>query len=106
MLSIWHTCMHLHCTSKQSELHTATWASAGWLLGLLLQEVSKASPTAITMTAAVTSSKMMAQHIHLRVFFCKDLASCRATVPLCTYSTLRATCSPGAGQQIQNSAPY
>jgi len=56
-------------------------------------DIKPAQPrTTRTMTAAVTSSRMMAQHIHFRVFFCSCLAPCSAVVPLCTYSTLRETC--------------
>lgn len=54
--------------------------------------------TTMMITAAVTSSRMMAQHIHFRVFFCSVLASCSATVPLCTYSTLRDTCGMQVGR--------
>mmetsp|Transcript_29299 Transcript_29299/g.74633 ORF Transcript_29299/g.74633 Transcript_29299/m.74633 type:complete len:279 (-) Transcript_29299:274-1110(-) len=44
------------------------------------------------MMSATMSTMNSAQHIILRVFFCSCFASCRACVPPCTYSTLRATC--------------
>ena len=45
----------------------------------------------MAMAAAMMSSRMSAQHIHLRVFFCSCLAATRCVVPACTYSTDLAT---------------
>ena len=46
----------------------------------------------MAMAQAMMMSRMRAQHIHLRVFFCSRLAATRWVVPACTYSTLLATC--------------
>lgn len=49
---------------------------------------------------AVTSSKKMATHVHLRVPLCKVFAFWSADVPAATCSTALLTCKSGSHEKI------